>query len=67
MVVLLDNIHDSGILQLKHSWPVYFYIALFFIAVTPLEICFFALYRSVKKDKKGHFEHFELPLQQGKI
>lgn len=38
IIAKLPNLQESGILVLKHSWPVSFYISVFFIMIIPIEI-----------------------------
>lgn len=38
MLILLDNKENGGILTLKHTWPLSFYISLYLIILIPIEI-----------------------------
>src|SRR5258708_7757142 len=55
MLVTLDNLQNGGTLTLKHSWPLSFYISLFFIFLIPLEITVIAILRKIliKKQEFG--------------
>lgn len=53
MLISLDNLQSGGTLILKHSWPLYFYIGIFFIFLVPLEIVIVTVYKYLRKQKKS--------------
>ncbi len=55
ILVTLDNTKEQGILVLRHSWPISFYVSTFIIALIPVEIllltCWNFLLNARKKNK----------------